>query len=416
MRPPLRVGLWLTLGLLAAALAVAFGLLLDSQPAVPAGQGAHTADRTWARDWLAARRFQGKRPGDLIRLRLSEGEANLVANEVLNQVADGQVMVRLASGRARILATLTLPWENDRRFLNLALTIVEEGQRPKLAAAKLAGIPLPAGLLNAALNGVLGRIEQVEPLRDFEIAPDRLEIAYEWRPERLSQMASGLLASDELSLAQHYQARLATRLSSVAPRQAVTLAELIGHLMGETDPPLDNADPIAANRAVIMALTALVKQQSLAVPGDPNASASLPHRRVILRGRTDLSQHFMVSAVLAMQGSHALSELAGWYKELSDADGGTGFSFADLAANRAGIRFAQLATRSRDEARYVRRRAAQGLTENDFMPRIDGLPEGLDKGDYVRQFGNRQDNPNYRAMIDYIDRRLGERPLYRGSP
>ena len=89
--------------------------------------------------------------------------------------------------------------------------------------------------------------------------------------------------------------------------------------------------------------------------------------------RRDLAQHFAVSCALAVVvGSHG-AEIAGISKELSDARGGSGFSFADLAADFAGIRFADSVT----ESKVSLNRLAECFTVADYLPPHTGLPEGL---------------------------------------
>jgi hypothetical protein len=136
---------------------------------------------------------------------------------------------------------------------------------------------------------------------------------------------------------------------------------------------------------------------------------------VLLRQRQDLGQHFMTSAALVTQGGDTFSGMIGWYKEMSDANGGSGFSFADMSANRAGIRLAQRATASPDSARQVQQRIAAGLTEDDFMPVIDGLPEGMDQQAFAANFGN-QNNVVYQKMIQLIDERINAARLFRPTP
>ena len=59
-----------------------------------------------------------------------------------------------------------------------------------------------------------------------------------------------------------------------------------------------------------------------------------------LLGRRDLAQHFFVSGYLTATMGAEAANAAGVAKELVDANTTSGFSFADLAADRAGVRFA----------------------------------------------------------------------------
>ncbi len=61
-----------------------------------------------------------------------------------------------------------------------------------------------------------------------------------------------------------------------------------------------------------------------------------------LHGREDLAQHFAVSCALAAMLGPKAAEAAGVLKEMLDAQpGGSGFSFADLAADFSGVAFAE---------------------------------------------------------------------------
>ena len=97
---------------------------------------------------------------------------------------------------------------------------------------------------------------------------------------------------------------------------------------------------------------------SSAPRGSPGRSAELDaggaRRReaaregTTVRRRDDWVRHFTVSGALTVISAVAPSNAAGLLKEELDADGGSGFSFGDLLADRAGTTFADVATR--DEA------------------------------------------------------------------
>ncbi|MCF7985015.1 MAG: hypothetical protein K9L70_11485, partial [Thiohalocapsa sp.] len=173
-------------------------------------------------------------------------------------------------------------------------------------------------------------------------------------------------------------------------------------------------DAATRNRAAILALASYVNGRRF--PSHLDDQADLPRwRAVVLRGRRDLAEHFMASAALASEGGSRLSDLLGVAKELRDADGGSGFNVADLTANRAGVRFAELAGRSASGARHVRRLAVAGFTEDAIMPEVKGLPEGLQERDVARTYGA-AGAPAFERLIAAIDRRIGETRLYRSAP
>ncbi len=136
-------------------------------------------------------------------------------------------------------------------------------------------------------------------------------------------------------------------------------------------------------------------------------------RKVTLRNRVDLQKHFMYSVALQLFGNSKASDAIGELKEFLDSNpGGSGFSFADLMADRAGTRFARLATESEVAALQIQNTITNSLTENDFMPQIHGIPEGI-SADLFNENYRDVESTEYKQMISFLDDRLAELTLYR---
>ena len=71
-----------------------------------------------------------------------------------------------------------------------------------------------------------------------------------------------------------------------------------------------------------------------------------------------------------------------------DSAGGSGFSFADMAANRAGILFAGGLLNKRLTLASV----SDEFTVANYMPAVDDLPEGLSAAELLAQFGPQTDD------------------------
>ncbi len=123
--------------------------------------------------------------------------------------------------------------------------------------------------------------------------------------------------------------------------------------------------------------------------------------------RRDLAQHFAVSAFLTAAYGPQISETAGVAKEILDSRGGTGFSFADLAANLAGIRFAEHVL---DQKLSLAELAASFRVAH-FLPPIDALPEGLTWQEFQDQYQS-PTNPRYLQLREKILARIAELPGY----
>jgi len=172
-------------------------------------------------------------------------------------------------------------------------------------------------------------------------------------------------------------------------------------------------DPVAENRAAIVVLAFYANGKGLAaiVPAARDWPRPRP-RRVTLAGRADSTQHFTVSAALAANAGVPLSDAIGLYKEVDDSRGGSGFSFNDLAADRAGTRFGEAAVASHEGALKLQRQASAGLRERDLMPAVNDLPELMAEAEFKRRFGG-IGAPAYQRMMDDIERRIAGLPLYR---
>lgn len=130
--------------------------------------------------------------------------------------------------------------------------------------------------------------------------------------------------------------------------------------------------------------------------------------------RTDLRLHFIYSAALKVLGDSGISFTIGEFKEMMDSGrGGSGFSFVDLAADRAGIRFAEVALdRSKGGALRLQTEAKSLTDESAFFPEIDGLPEEIPQAIFDSEYGG-VEGSRYAEYVKDIDARISRIPLYR---
>jgi hypothetical protein len=139
------------------------------------------------------------------------------------------------------------------------------------------------------------------------------------------------------------------------------------------------------------------RKQRLAVLGKPT-----------LHGRHDLAQHFSVSAALTAVFGPQAAESASVLKEMLDARGGSGFSFADLSADFAGIAFARCLIDQPSRLADIEK--AFRLDDYVLSPR--GLPEGLTSAQFEKQYGSLKDE-RYLRLQDEIRKRIAALPGYR---
>jgi hypothetical protein len=127
-------------------------------------------------------------------------------------------------------------------------------------------------------------------------------------------------------------------------------------------------------------------------------------------GRRDLTQHFVVSAFLTAELGSRAADAAGMAKELMDAQSGSGFSFADLAADQAGIIFAERVL----SGELLIRRVALTFPVSEFMPSIAGLPEGLKYEEFQRDYMS-DGSKKYNELRAEIRKRILALPPYQAT-
>lgn len=133
----------------------------------------------------------------------------------------------------------------------------------------------------------------------------------------------------------------------------------------------------------------------LAVLGEPT-----------MRDRYDMVQHFFVSGGLFALFGVKVAESAGVQKELRDAEpGGSGFSMADMLGNLAGISFAERIFASPDWPEKI----LDAFRPDEFLPPLEGLPEGMDKDAFAARYGSTKD-PRYLEAIEDLRRRVARAP------
>lgn len=136
---------------------------------------------------------------------------------------------------------------------------------------------------------------------------------------------------------------------------------------------------------------------------------------VKLRNRVDLQKHFIYSIALQLFGSTTASDTIGEFKEFLDSNpGGSGFSFADLTADRAGTRLAQLATQTDVSGSKVQLLFNGKVNESDFMPDISSVPEGISAKVFEKEYRN-VSSSNYQKMLALIDSQLASLVLYKNT-
>ncbi|CAH1070347.1 YfiM family protein [Candidatus Nitrotoga sp. 1052] len=358
--------------------------------------------------------------GVLRTITISQEDLDLVVNYLANSYGKSSSNIDLQQGMARVRATVELPPNPIGRYLNIDAKFRETKALPRFEYLRIGKLPVPAFIADGLLQ--FG-IKQLQASEDYGAAADviknvstnneMLRIVFEWNEALPNQLKALLVPPKEQERLKAYHERLVELTGKLGSKRKLRFNELMRALFELAKQRTNGGDPAAENRAAIIVMAFYVNGKGLGaiIP----AAMQWPKptsRNVTLGGRSDFSQHFTISAALASTAGSPLSDVIGLYKEIKDSHGGSGFSFNDIAADRAGTRFGELATTSESGAQKVQQQLTAGLRESDIMPEVKDLPEYVQESEFKRRYGG-IGSPAYIKMTNEIERRIAALPLYR---
>ncbi len=333
-----------------------------------------------------------------------------------------------APDRAGAVASARVP--GTGRWLN-----VEASSRVRVDAGdlemseprlRLGRLDVPAPLLRATVPLVEITLRNDRRLRPVFDATDRLAIEQnqasvtyrrlDTPPGFFARLVWGEGADEEIRSAAVEHVRRLLDAAPGLPRGDAGFGAALEIAFRSAQERSGGGSAVRENRAAILALGLLLGHRGLErfvgdVVGEADRGRGTTLERPTLRGRADWSRHFLVSAALTVLSAEAPSDAVGLLKEELDAAGGSGFSFGDLLADRAGTTFAAAATRDEASAVAMQERLARGFDLDDYFPEAADLPEDLRDTELQSVYGG-VGGPGYRRVVDEIERRVGACPAY----
>ncbi|MBS1213909.1 MAG: uncharacterized protein H6R26_2526 [Proteobacteria bacterium] len=406
-----------------AALLLSF-LTLDTQPTVAHNQTGSQSYLAATRNLLhkAARR-DPLQPQEPRSIALTATDLTAVANfALLRKHLDGHAAAAIHGKRLDFAASIKIPGVPVDLYLNLKLVADDAAPKAVIRRLKVGRISLPeplVGLLQFAtfrLTPLRRYTHIIAPLvREVRITDQRLRMVVNWNRDTLARTQEQVADASSRERLLAYHEKLSEYLNEHAHKRYIGLGRLMQPMFAlaesrSNDPDIDAAEE---NRALILVLGAYANGRDLMteLKGSGGASA-LPQKNLLLNRRIDTAQHFMGSAALAISGHKTLADVIGLAKEINDTHSGSGFSFIDLAADRAGALFGKTVTQSQTHARKAQRILSEGSDESVFMPDIRDLPEELGPDEFAQRFGN-VGSPEFEKLKRDIEDRIEACPLYR---
>ena len=357
-------------------------------------------------------------PGQVTAVALTERDMDLLLNHAAHRALGARMRVQIGRGSATLLLSSEWPGPAWGRWTNVEVRWRETARLPQVQSWRVGSLPLPAALATPLMRLALARSfpgadltvldDVARRVRFFE---DQMNVVYVLNEDTAARLLSSLTPAEDRERLRAYSDRLVSLAGTDPALWTVTLPQLIGPMFElARQRSAQGHDAAKENRAAIVALAAFATGHSLSAVVPAARLWPQPRRlQVTLQGRDDFPQHFLVSAALVTEGTMPLANAVGLYKEVADSRGGSGFSFNDMAANRAGTLFGELALR--DPAR-LQALLAHGVREDSLVPDLADLPEFLTAAEFTRLYGG-VGGVGFTRMQADIERRVGALPLYR---
>lgn len=363
------------------------------------------------------------KPDEIGKIELSQADLNLATNYLLNRYRKSAANIALKNNVLRFTITMTLPPNSFGDYLNISFRLGNDdnSELPTLTKFKAGKLLLPAKFAAFVIDAIIKNtslneyfILATRPIKTIEIDQQKIAITYSSSMETYIQARNFLTHSNENPNLDIYQQKITDIVAQHDPEWRLSLAELLKPVfeLALQRSSLNNA--IEENKTAIMAVNNYVnKKETKELLSFPASKLATEKRYpTFLYKRIDLAQHFIGSAAISASENGQVAKVVGEEKELRDAQSGSGFSFIDLAADKAGTRFGEIATSSPEKAHQIQKMMSQIKDYSDFMPDPRDLPEHINEVEFKQRYQS-IDSPTYKELSKQIDARIATMPIYK---
>ena len=351
-------------------------------------------------------------------IQLSEKDLNTVLSYLLNYYIPSTSQITVKDQQLQFKFSIFLNKNPFGNYLNFSFNLTKHEGYPTINTLQIGSIKIADEFAGLILENIIKHtplkefyILAAQHIKELQIQPKGLIISYITSAD-LSLKTTLNLNNKNYNAILFYQQKISSIIAKHNPRWRLSLAELLQPLFLHAFQRSTLSTAISENRAVLIAISTYVNKREIQafVPFDISPVTQRQYS-VSLYRRTDMAKHFMVSAVLAATGAESLANYLGLEKELTDAKHGSGFSFIDLAGDRAGLYFGKKAVASNTQARLIQKRMGFISDYTAFMPEVRDLPENMSNRVFKQRFESVY-SAKYQAMLKKIDLRIAGLPIY----
>jgi uncharacterized protein YfiM (DUF2279 family) len=376
-------------------------------------------------------RFQAGSRANKSKAELTVTEQDLesllafAARGVPNARADAQISERGLEAKL----TIKLPANPMGRYFNLSFGLLPSEQGLLLSHVSLGGASLPPDLLlpviGSALDALLGNgngAKIIGTVSAVHFSSKEMTLAYAPYEGGSKELISRISENEQLRIADPERVQIYFSCLQETAKDLrggyVSLTQYIGPVftLAVKRGVADGGNAINENKAAILALAIYFGDDRISKlagnsEGKYFSGPRFGSHNVTVKGRHDLVQHYLTSAGLQLAAGVDIANAIGEFKEIADTlRGGSGFSFSDIAGDRAGVVLAERAVNAAT-AKRLQDKLANVKSEAEFFPDIAGLPDNMTQAQFESRFGD-VESQRYLDLMADIERRIAQIPLY----
>jgi len=350
-------------------------------------------------------------------------DVDIAANYLIKLFADGKARINLSHQQAEIYASLPVSAQLIKGYINFQAILIEKHSLPQLQSVRVGQLIIPDMISQFLTQYILQWLKNhpwygngINSIKKVQFSTETLKVKYHLSKEfgESNNYSLPVLSKAEQAIIYRYHfflVQISRQYKGIDGQTSQPLSQILQPLMEKAAKYSDKNRAPIENRAAILAATCYILKLPLKyfIPEAvhwPRAK----YQVVTLDGRQDFAQHFIVSAAITAYADTFLSDAIGLYKEIEDARSGSGFSFNDIAADRAGTLFGERATTNQVTALQLQQWVSKGITDKDLMPVWSDLPEHLPKPIFRKRYGN-MDTLAYYQVMNTIEQRVAALPF-----
>ncbi|WP_448213440.1 hypothetical protein [Colwellia sp. MEBiC06753] len=369
-------------------------------------------------------------------LRLTLPEINGLSALLHRAVAQIAVDIKLSEQGATLSSTVSLAKVISGAYINFSTTLLPSAHGINLSEVKLGTVTLSGDFSMSLIKLIVDYFtgedtaqQLLDTVRAVAIKNDELEVTLNVLEDLLAltseqslfnSLRDNLTISGDKELIKQYYQYLISQSPIVGRNTSLAdFFNLAFSYINQLNLKQPASSYVEQNRAMLVALALYFGHDNFAVLiGNidkltrTETNRQRIHRRsVTLAGRNDLQKHFIYSVAIQLLSNNSASDAIGEFKEFLDSNkGGSGFSFVDLLADRAGTRLANIATYSEQQGQQIQALLVS-VTDEALLPSIENLAEGLDQQTFENKYQG-VDSKQYQQVLKQLDSHLKTLPLY----